>query len=91
MTSRVAAVDIPAIIGNESSGGVAVKLSISAKVGEIEKGDEGIGGAEMGDGRGEGVIGEVGRDEGERDQGERGKGDEGEGDEGGVGEGGDGE
>ena len=67
MTSNAAAVDKPAIIGNESSGGVAVKLSISVKVGEIE--------TEMGDRGGEGEG-----DEGEREEGE---GDEGEGDEGG--------
>ena len=41
MTSSVAAVEIPAIIGTISSGGIAVTLSISAKVGEIEKSNEG--------------------------------------------------
>ena len=71
MMSSVAAIEIPAIIGNESSGGVAVTLSISAKVGEMEKGDEGFGEAELGDGGGEDDGDEGEGDEGEGDEGER--------------------
>ena len=64
MTSSAAAVEIPTIIGNESSGGV----------GEIKEGDEGIGGAEVGDGGREGEGDEEERDEGEGYEGEGGEG-----------------